>query len=349
VIAIVIITNMVEQEKDIAARKEQVEHKLQQRNQMRECQAEAVRTARSTAGQESTEDLVVQFYKEMEPLVEELDMMVKQASSLPAGEVTSHLDQMVVKLQKLQEFVTESGIFLPPYDTKKTQQTISNLNIQFQAVQEKVKPKKKFGFKSSKQKIVKNADTVPDLGSLSVVDAGSDVGGYSNSNSCSWSNMTGKTVVLTREQVKARDVSLEHLADCRVEIHGNPSTIHISNISNCIILSGPVSTSVMVFDCSSSILSISCQQLRVHRTTKTDVYLHTTARAIIEDCKSVRVAPFSWAYPGMEGDFQTAGLDREVNHWEQVGDFNWLAADKPSPNWSVLPVGERREEWGPDN
>jgi hypothetical protein len=25
----------------------------------------------------------------------------------------------------------------------------------------------------------------------------------------------------------------------------------------------------------------------------------------------------------------------------QVGDFNWLAADKPSPHWSVMAVEER--------
>ena len=38
-------------EKDIAIRKEQVELKLQQRNEMREIQAEAARTARSFADQ----------------------------------------------------------------------------------------------------------------------------------------------------------------------------------------------------------------------------------------------------------------------------------------------------------
>ena len=39
---------MAEQEKDIAIRKEQVELQLQQRNKMREFQAEAARTARGT-------------------------------------------------------------------------------------------------------------------------------------------------------------------------------------------------------------------------------------------------------------------------------------------------------------
>jgi len=332
---------MVEQ--DITARKEQVEHKLQLRNQLRECQVEAARTARSTAGQESTEDRVVQFYKEMEPLVEDLEKMMFQASQLPAEEVITNLDLMVVKHQKLQEFVTESGIFMPTYDIKKCQDIMSNLSTQFQTVQEKVKPKKKFGFKNRKQKAVKTAETIPDLGSLSVVDGGAAK--YSSSNSCSLSNLTDQTVILSREQVEARDVSLEHMTRCRVEIQGPPSTLHMSTITNCTILSGPVSTSVMLDGCTSSTLSISCQQMRTHRTYNTDIYLHTTAKAILEDCENVRVAPYTWDYLGLEGDFVTSGLDREVNHWKEIGDFNWLALDKPSPHWSVLPEGERREEW----
>jgi len=336
---------MLEEEKTITHRKEQLEHKLLQRNQLREVQAEAARNARSSAGQESTEDLVLQFYQDMEQFVQELQVMLEQTSSMSGQELSSHFDLIVVKLQKLQEFVTDAGIFLPPYDVKKSQHTISDLNSQFQSVQEKVKPKKKFGFKSSKQKLGK--PLVPDISNLSVVDSGDSAGSrYSNSNSCSFSNLTNKTVVLTREQVNARDVSLDHLSQCKIEIHGSPSTLHISTISNCTILSGPVSTSVMVDGCVSSTLAISCQQLRVHKTSGTDIYLHTTAKAIIEDCECVRFAPYSWNYQGSEDDFLVAGLDRKVNHWDKVGDFNWLASDRPSPNWSVLPVEERNVDFG---
>jgi len=332
----------------MTVRKEQVELKLQQRNQLREIQLEASRTARSTSGQESTEDRVVQFYKEMDPLVEELKTLMNQASLLPAEEVTTNLDLMVVKHQKLQEFVTDSGLFLPTYDVKKCQGIMNNLSTQFQMVQETVKPKKKFGFKNRKHKTAKKAETVPDIGSLSVVDCGGDdgVGNYSSSNYCSLSNLTDQTIILTRDQVEAKDVSLEHMNRCRVEIQGPASTLHISNIINCTILSGPVSTSVMVDGCSSSTLSISCQQMRTHRTYNTDIYLHTTARAILEDCDNVRVAPYTWDYLGMDGDFVKAGLDKGINHWKEVGDFNWLALDRPSPHWSLLPEGERRTDWG---
>ena len=92
----------------------------------------------------------------------------------------------------------------------------------------------------------------------------------------------------------------------------------------------------MVDTCKDTCLVISCQQLRTHNTTNTDIYLHTTARvtnnsaacditfsstllkAILEDCSGVRVAPYSWSYPGIDQDYKIAGLDRNVNNWEQV-------------------------------
>ena len=38
----------------------------------------------------------------------------------------------------------------------------------------------------------------------------------------------------------------------------------------------------------------------------------------MEDCDNVRVAPYTWNYPGLEEDFVKAGLDKNVNHWKEV-------------------------------
>ena len=135
------------------------------------------------------------------------------------------------------------------------------------------------------------------------------------------------------------------LSRCRLEIHGAPLTLHLTNISLCTILSGPVSSSVMVDTCSSSSLVLSCQQLRTHSTSDTDIYLHTTAKAILEDCRGIRVAPYNWEYPGADQDYSVAGLDRSINNWEHIGDFNWLSTDVPSPNWTILQEGERKQSW----
>ena len=93
----------------------------------------------------------------------------------------------------------------------------------------------------------------------------------------------------------------------------------------------------MVDQCVDSFLSLSCQQLRTHNTTNTDIYLHTTAKveipkilfarnwhpflnpqAIIEDCKGIRVAPYNWKYPDMVEDWNVSKLDKNINNWTQV-------------------------------
>ena len=63
------------------------------------------------------------------------------------------------------------------------------------------------------------------------------------------------------------------------------NSIHVSfvfvtcvHVARCTVLCGPVSSSVMVDTCSDTRLAVSCQQLRTHSTTDTDIYLHTTAR-----------------------------------------------------------------------
>ena len=68
---------------------------------------------------------------------------------------------------------------------------------------------------------------------------------------------------------------------------------------------------------------------------------------MIEDCSSLRFAPYALQYAGIDEDYTASGLDRAVNTWNDVDDFFHLNKAVPSPNWSVLPAEERRE-WSID-
>lgn len=112
----------------------------------------------------------------------------------------------------------------------------------------------------------------------------------------------------------------------------------------------------------------------MHDTNDTTFYLHVTGKAIIEGCKDMRFAPYTWQYPGQADDYavgrirlreihssvntaygcdpgalphgpslQASGLNKERNSWNDVDDFHWLRNDEPSPNWAVLPEAERFE------
>jgi hypothetical protein len=75
---------------------------------------------------------------------------------------------------------------------------------------------------------------------------------------------------------------------------------------------------------------VACQQLRTHETTDSDFYLHVTSKGIVEDCSRTRFAPYSFRYDGSDDDFAESGLSSDVNHWNEIDDFNWLSSDQVS-------------------
>uniref|UniRef100_A0A8C5DSN1 Tubulin folding cofactor C n=2 Tax=Gouania willdenowi TaxID=441366 RepID=A0A8C5DSN1_GOUWI len=162
---------------------------------------------------------------------------------------------------------------------------------------------------------------------------------------CGISNLSNEFVTKTSEEISKQVVLLTHLTHCKVRLFGSPSTVHLKHIEDCEILCGPVASSVLIDHCTNSTLAFPCQQLRIHNTTNTQVYVHVTSRAIVENCSRVGFAPFTWSYPRLEEDFSLSGLDKDRNNWNLVDDCNWLETGTPSPNWTVITEGERKNNF----
>jgi len=285
------------------------------------------------------EDQVEQFHRELGERVEEVEELINKCG----GEgVSEQLDNIARQLVLVQKYVTDSSIFLPSYDLKKGQRIVDKLQTSFQATQGRVQPKKKFGFKGAKNRS-KAADSVKPVEKVLASISLEDKPKMEEKNSFTLKDKKGEVLTIEGAEVAGRDLNISSLRDCRVQIRGGPSTLHLTDVKNCRLLFGPVATSVFIEGCEDSLIAVSCQQLRTHSARHCSIYLHTTSRAIIEDCSQLEFAPYTWAYPGIEDDYQATGLDRKINNWKEVGDFNWLATDTPSPNWSVLPE-DRRED-----
>ena len=89
-----------------------------------------------------------------------------------------------------------------------------------------------------------------------------------------------------------QDVMLSQLSNCTVIIKSNPITLHATHLSNCILMCGPVQTSIYLDNCNNCTLSLACQQLRAHNSRETNIYLHVTSKGIIEDCNDIKVKPY---------------------------------------------------------
>ncbi|XP_037503447.2 tubulin-specific chaperone C [Rhipicephalus sanguineus] len=139
-------------------------------------------------------------------------------------------------------------------------------------------------------------------------------------------------------EVGGKDTELDSLDDCQVTIQGCPATLFARRLRNCHIRCGPVASSVFVEECESCTFLVACHQLRVHDSLKCEFRVHVQTRSIIEDSNELLFGKYDFVYDGDEQDWCASHLDRTVNNWNKVDDFNWLAADKPSPNWELSRV-----------
>ncbi|TNM96494.1 hypothetical protein fugu_016155 [Takifugu bimaculatus] len=317
-----------------------VHERLQKRHQMRTDDAERRREAKEseTVAEEKGEYFSAAFNAERASI----DGLLSSCSGADRAAASERLEEATSRTLQLQKFLNDSVAFLTSYDLSRAQAALRELQTSLADTREECLPKKKFGFRARAKAADKAPAPVPDTPSPAPA---SKVDRAANPEGCGFSNMDGMLLTKTAEEIQKRDVLLSHLTDCRVRLFGSPSTLHLKHIRGCEVLCGPVSSSVFVDQCSNSTLAFPCQQLRTHNTTDTRVYLHVTSRAIVEDCSGVAFAPFSWSYPSLDEDFTVSGLDRSRNNWNQVDDFNWLAAGTPSPNWTVIPEADRRTDW----
>lgn len=156
---------------------------------------------------------------------------------------------------------------------------------------------------------------------------------------------TGIIISLSPEQTNSQDITLSELSNCIIEIKGHLGSLQLSQIKDCVVLCGPVARSVFIENSERCNFAFSCQQLRLHSSRYCDIYLHVTSRAIIEDSMDIFIATNNFTYPEHDQDLIRAGLDANCNNWLNIGDFNWLSSDEPSPNWHVMEEGKKITDW----
>lgn len=328
---------------------DKVQERLQKRHQARIEDVERRKEAKES--QSVAEEKGEYFYTAFNNERAAVEELLAGCSGADRATMTQKLEEATARLGQLQKFLNDSVLFLTQYDLRQAQAALQKLQSTLAETREEALPKKKFAFKARTKAADKASVTpAPDPDADTPADAcGTKGDGVTPSEQYGFSNMSDVLVTRTAEEIQKQDVLLTHLTNCKVRLLGSPSTLHLKHIDNCEILCGPVSSSVFIDHCRNSTLAFPCQQLRTHNTTDTQVYLHVTSRAIIEDCRGVSFAPFSWSYPSLEEDFGVSGLDKNRNNWNQVDDFNWLAAGTPSPNWTVIPEADRKTNWDTEN
>ena len=327
-----------EETSDFGAKKAQVTNRLQQRETDRLAHVEKRRWEKESV---SAKDESVQFFQSRFDQAKSDIQQGLLCEGVSKDKLIEHFDNLSVLLQKLQKFFSDSTYFLTSHDVSKSQETLNQLQLAIQEKREEYMPKKKFAFRGKKKAAAVASTTTSNA--TKAKSAAKEV--TVSLNECNFSDQSSKELSKPREEINNKDVALARLDNCTVKLFGSPSALIVDKLTKCTVLCGPVSGSVFVDNCVDCTFVVGCQQMRIHHTTSSHFYLHVTSRAIIEDCNQVQFAPYTLNYSGLQGDFELSGLNQKSNNWDDIDDFNWLASDRHSPNWSLLPESDRKSTW----
>ncbi|XP_048203717.1 tubulin-specific chaperone C [Perognathus longimembris pacificus] len=313
--------------------------RLQRREQERQLEAERRKQSRQDleVEEEKSSFLAAALAREREA-VEAL---------LRGEDAAGRLEEAAERLQGLRKLLNDSVRFLSNYNLRQGQEALAQLQAALAQRRQELQPGKRFAFRARRNQAAGAAGVDAAPAAEAPASASARVPKDENEATpetgwaCGFSDLAGQILEKRAAELHQQDVLLSGLTDCTVRLWGNPNTLRLAQARGCRVLCGPVSTSVFLENCTDCVLAVACQQLRVHTTANTRIFLQVTSKAIVEDCSRIQFAPYTWSYPGIEQDFQSSGLDRSRNNWNDVADFNWLVRGVASPNWSILP----EEEW----
>ncbi|KAH6827803.1 C-CAP/cofactor C-like domain-containing protein [Perilla frutescens var. hirtella] len=294
---------------------------------------------------ESTQSFVSRFSQSKLSIEAQLSRIREQADP----NRKTDLDAISLEISALEKLVAEYAYALPPYEVRNSLSTITHLRQALDDVSAAVAPKKKFSFKNkpSKKTTPAAADQKDDVvgGSENRINEGLGNLGFRDLSAAPGFRNRGKEKLVKEFErgeldVRNGEFTLSNLRDCEVRLKGFLRALFVDNVVDCKVYVGVVMGSVLIEGAEGCVLVLASHQIRIHNAKNCDFYLRVRSRPIIEDCSGVRFAPYCLSYQGMEEDLAEANLGEETGNWANVDDFRWLRAVQ-SPNWSVLPEGDR--------
>lgn len=337
----------------VEAIKERKIRLLTQKNDERKMKLEKRKESKAKqANQEESINIVLDKFDNLEKEIMSCLTQIEDIN-VPKESLPELFDFSYSKLEEWQKMISLTSHILRIYHKKQFQVKYQEMNDKRLKLEQNLIPQKKFSFTKVRSKSAKNEtgdkelfpSVVQDEPDAAVV-VEKPVKKYvlKLDDEFGFFQRENENIVVKHEETFMKDVAFRDLKNCQIRMDGGPNTVHFVSMIDCRVLCGPVSTSIFVDKCSNCTFVVACQQLRVHHTFDTNFYVHVTSRAIIEDCKGVNFAPYNWSYDYIDEHFKKVNLDRSVNNWNLVNDFNWLSA-VPSPNWKIIEEDKRINEW----
>jgi len=321
------------------------EARMESREAARIQQKEKVIRNDTSTSNEST----LLFGQSMKQHNDEAVAILAGAAKVEKELLMSSFDKCAVVLQNMRHLLSEATVFLPLYEIRNAQQMIDYLEQQQKHAKDSLLPRKKFTFSKSAREHLQSREIkpgtlpqlLPNLGNLDTTPIAS---------SSKFENQISNTLYILPENEKIaeiNDFSLSSLSKCTVYMLQKLDALRITQLSDCIVVCGPVNGSIFIENCSNCTFALVSQQIRLHTTHHCSLYIHSRSHPIIEDCNSLHFAPYQgyikWGrYCTLFNKlFDEYSFNNDQNCWENVDDFNWQKVGQHSPNWQIMAEEKR--------
>jgi len=318
------------------------------------------------------------FRAQEQSIREALGSLAASTENGKTAHVHTTLDALLVRTQALEAEFSQSVDMLPAYDVQRCRTTLKALVNGISAKREELVPQKKFSFK---RRSAPQGQPMAGPSECSVPAASSgsssppSIAGKGPSTateqvahvqSCSEQqtqqqqqqqqqhtirDSCNQAMILGSGELQGRDVALCNLEGCQVFLLDRIGALHCHGLRRCEVLVGAVTSSALLYDCCSCVVTLAAKQLRLHDSQEVLLHLHALSKPVIEHSSRILFAPYDLSYTGLDNHLSEAALGQPaatgdlngdgVAEWSDVQDFNWHRR-QASPNWRVVPSELRR-------
>ena len=227
------------------------------------------------------------------------------------------------ELEKIRTLANAGTEWWVDYDVRRSQETIANIEAEFDKARAKLRPRRRFRFKAETTAPTTNLTEKPVVSCSDKDDYSQSVKVEENFDIIGQSRVQNGVLKLETSESDGREVRIRDVKDAAIEIEGNAGAVRVNELKNCTLKVGNVAGPVYVSDCEHCTFHVRCRQLRIHASVNCEFVGDVKSAPIIEKCS--------------EMSFRKWGAAAQI---EKVMDFSWLK-DGQSPNWKIC---EGKEE-----
>ncbi|ORX49861.1 TBCC-domain-containing protein [Hesseltinella vesiculosa] len=253
-----------------------------------------------------------------------IERAIANASTLSKLQLPTHFNTILQQINQLDKQITLATSFIPTYDERQYALQIKELLRQFEETKAKLTPKSKFSFKS-RQNLTKTAPASPSK----PLPRATPITNIPKGETIEWKELSNQVLTLPAEPAQVA-VSLSHLDHCVVWLKSDMvqvSAVHMKQVHNCVIVTGSVQGSILMYGVENCTMVLACHQFRMHDAHDVDLLLQVSSHPIMEDSNGIGLA-------------ENPAVQATHNDYDKMEDFNWLK-QQASPNWHFLEANRK--------